>query len=78
MDKNLQRLEEVFQDVFENPELKITRQTSAKDIEDWDSLMHINLLAAVQSEFDIRLNVDDVSGLKNVGDMLDVIERKLR
>ena len=78
MDKNLQRLEEVFRDVFENPELKITRQTSAKDIEDWDSLMHINLLAAVQSEFDIRLNVDDVSGLKNVGDMLDVIERKLR
>lgn len=78
MEKNLQRLEKVFQDVFEDSTLKITRETNANDIEDWDSIMHIDLLAAVQSEFDIRLNVDDVSGMKNVGDMLDVIERKLK
>ena len=47
--------------------------TRAADIEDWDSLEHINLVAAVEEEFGMKFKMKEVSGMKNVGEMLDII-----
>ncbi len=66
-------LTEVFQDVFDDEDLQINDQTTADDIEDWDSLTHITLLSAVEEEFDIRFDMKAVHGLKNVGEMVDLI-----
>jgi acyl carrier protein len=65
----------IFRDNFDDEELVITRDTCADDIEDWDSLEQINLLTAIEKKFSLKFKLEDVRGLKNVGDLLDLIER---
>ncbi len=67
------RLNEVFQDVFDDESIRVNDKTTADDIDDWDSLEHINLIGAVESEFKMRFKMGEVSGMKNVGEMVDII-----
>ena len=62
------------QDVFDDDELEIGETTNAEDIEDWDSLEHINLVAAVEQEFGIKFTMAQVVGMKNVGEMVEIIQ----
>ncbi len=77
MDKIFERLNSVFRDFFDDEEIELEPETTADDIEDWDSLNHITLMAAVEDEFGIRLTMGEVSGLKNVGELAQAIEKKL-
>lgn len=70
-------LNEIFQDVFDDESIVVTEETTADDIEDWDSLEHINLIAAVEMEFGIKFNMGQVVTMKNVGEMADIIEASL-
>ena len=70
------RLTEVFQNVFDDDEIEIGRDTTADDIEDWDSLEHINLIAAVEREFGVKFTMKEVSTMKNVGEMIDIITER--
>jgi len=76
MSSDLATLTEVFQQVFEDDELAITRETTAADIESWDSLMHVSLLLAVEKRFRIRFSSSEVSSLMNVGMLVDLINAK--
>ena len=71
------RLNEVFRDVFDDESLEITAQTTADDIEDWDSIEHITLIGAVEDEFGMRFKMGEVSGMKNVGEMVDIILERM-
>ena len=73
----INQLNEVFQNVFEDDDLVIDRHLTAKDVQDWDSLMHVTLVLAVEKEFSIRLLSSEVTNLKTVGDFIDLIEAKL-
>lgn len=75
MNKNdvLKKLTEVFRDVFDDDSIVINESTTSADIEDWDSIEHINLVGAVEDEFKIRFKMKEVSGMKNVGEMIDII-----
>ena len=68
-----ERLNEVFQDVFDDDEIVVCDTTTSDDIEDWDSLEHINLVAAVEQEFDMKFTMGQVVTMKNVGEMVDII-----
>lgn len=72
-----ERLNEVFRDVFDDETITVDENTTASDIEDWDSLEHINLMAAVESEFGIKFSMGQVVTMKNVGEMADIILQKL-
>lgn len=72
-----ERLQEIFRDIFDDEELEIREDMSAKDIEDWDSLAQINLIIAIEKEFGVKFNLEEVSKLKNIGEMLTQIESKL-
>ena len=72
-----ERLQEIFRDVFDDEELEIREEMSAKDIEDWDSLAQINLIIAIEKEFEVKFNLEEVSKLKNIGEMLELINLKL-
>ena len=76
MSSDLATLTEVFQQVFEDDELAITRETTAADIESWDSLMHVSLLLVVEKRFRIRFSSSEVSSLMNVGMLVDLINAK--
>ncbi len=68
-----EKLNEVFQDVFDDDSITVNAQTTADDIEDWDSLEHINLVSAIEKEFGMKFTMAQVVGMKNVGEMVDVI-----
>ena len=71
------RLNEVFRDVFDDDSISVTDTTTADDIEDWDSLEHINLVVAVEKEFGIKFNIGEVNTMKNVGEMVDIILKRI-
>jgi len=73
----MERLQEVFRDVFDDEEMKIYESMTAQDVEDWDSLMHIQLIVAVENEFGVKFTTNEVVGLKNVGEFLRCLEEKL-
>lgn len=75
--KLFEELNEVFRDVFDDPSITVTEQTTATDIEGWDSLMHISLISAVEDAFDISFPMKTVLAMKNVGDMADAIAAAL-
>ena len=66
-------LNEVFQDVFDDEDIRVNDATTAADIEDWDSLEHINLIAAIEKEFGMKFTMGQVVSMKNVGEMVDII-----
>ena len=69
-----EKLNEIFSDVFVE-DITVTPETTADDIEDWDSLTHITLISEVEDAFDIKFAMKDVLGMKNVGEMADIIEK---
>ena len=71
-------LNAVFRRVFYNDRIVISDEMTANDVEEWDSLAHINLIMEIEAEYNLKFTVDDIVGLKNVGEMIQLIERKLR
>ena len=67
------RLTEVFRDVFDDESIVITADTTADDIEDWDSIEHITLIGAVEDEFGMKFKMGEVSGMNKVGEMMKII-----
>jgi acyl carrier protein len=72
-----QRLSAVFQDVFDDDDLRVFPEMTARDVDDWDSLMHITLILAIEKEFRIRLKAAEVGALENVGQMIDLLHGRL-
>ncbi|GAB0057781.1 Acyl carrier protein [Candidatus Magnetaquicoccaceae bacterium FCR-1] len=70
-------LQPIFRDIFDIEDLVVTRESSAATIDGWDSLVHINLVSAIEQEFHIRFALGELESLKNVGDMIDLMEKKL-
>ncbi len=73
----LEKLNGIFQDVFDDEDLKVEEATTAADVEGWDSLTHIMLLSAIEDEFGIKFDMKAVQGLKDVGAMVELIESLL-
>lgn len=73
----LERLQPVFRDVLDDPKLVVTRASSGHTVPGWDSLAHITLVAETEREFGVRFALGELETLKNVGDMIDLIQKKL-
>jgi len=73
----LAELTPVFREVFDDDSIVLTRQTTANDIDGWDSLSHMNMVMAVEMKFKIRFALGELPGLKNVGDLADLVQKKL-
>ena len=71
-----EKLDQVFQDVFDDESLHVTDETTAADVDGWDSLEHIDLMASVERAFGIRFSMGEITRMKNVGEMADLILKK--
>jgi acyl carrier protein len=76
-DENVSRLTAVFRDLFNDDTIVLSEQTSAADIPGWDSFNHINLVMMVENEFGIRLKTSEITHLKNVGELMNLIATKV-
>lgn len=67
---------QIFIDQLDNPSIVLKRETTANEVEEWDSLSHIQLIVAIEKHFKIRFTTAEIQGFKNVGEMCDTIEKK--
>jgi acyl carrier protein len=73
----LDRLNEVFCEVFDDADIKITPEMTANDVDGWDSLSHVNLILAVEAKFKIRFTRAELMTMKNVNDLHNAVLNKL-
>jgi acyl carrier protein len=77
MSDTLERLNQVFQEVFDDDDLAVGPSTTADDVEGWDSLMHVTLMIRVEKAFGVKFTSSQVAGLKNVGQLVELLDHKL-
>ena len=73
----LKRIEEIFREELELDDLVLTDETTADDVEEWDSLSHVQLVAAMEEAFGIEFKSREILSWENIGDLIDSIEKKL-
>ncbi len=73
----LKTINGILCDVFNDPKLVVTENTSAQNIERWDSITHVNILMTVERTFKIRFSLGEIKQLRNVGEMVALISQKL-
>ena len=72
----LNRVQDVLRDVLQQPDLVVTRDSSAADVKGWDSLAHVEFIWNVQQEFSVRFALGELQDLKNVGHLVDLVAKK--
>ncbi|HVV60705.1 MAG TPA: acyl carrier protein, partial [Pseudolabrys sp.] len=73
----LGKIRDTLAEITDNEALKLTEATSADQVTDWDSINHVKLLIALESDLGFRFETDEVSGLHNVGELIDLVQKKL-
>ena len=70
------KINKIFKEIFDDEHLEITRTYTSEDIEEWNSLAHINIIVACENEFGIKFQIDEIVSIRNVGDIVDLIGQK--
>jgi len=73
---NQLKLDAIFTRVFDNPNLKVEPHMTANEVDGWDSMSHMQLIVAVEKEFGIKISGAEVMRMKNVGDLMEIIDTK--
>lgn len=73
----LTKIEEVLSQVLDAEDLQLLEDTTADTVKDWDSINHVRLLVGLERELGLQFETDEVNSVQNVGELIDVIQRKL-
>ncbi len=74
----LSKLEEIIRDLFDDYQGPVTRALSAHDVDQWDSLANVQLMVIAERTFQVRFTNDEISRLRNLGELVDLIGRRVR
>lgn len=77
MEKVLSELENIFRDILDEDSLNLTRDTTANDVDGWDSLTHIQLIVAIEKHFKVKFSSKEILSWKNVGELLDSLKERV-
>ena len=72
-----QKLKNIFEDVLDEIEIELKESTTAEDVEEWDSLTHIQIINELEKQFKFRFSTQEIESLKNLGDMVNLISEKI-
>jgi acyl carrier protein len=75
--ETLMKVKQIISDVLDLPDVQLTRETTAEEVEGWDSLNHINIILAVEQHFGIKVRTAEIEELRNVGELVDVVDSKM-
>ena len=78
MEEIIAKTNDIFREVFDDQSLEITREMTANDVDKWDSLTHLTMIAKTEEVFGVKFKLKELVKMKNVGDMLDKIQEKLQ
>jgi acyl carrier protein len=73
----LPEIQEILRDLLDDDSLVTTRESNASNVEGWDSLAHVNLITAIEGKFKVKFALGERQELKNVGDLIDLLQKKL-
>jgi len=71
------KVQGIFSDVFDDENLEINNSTNSEDVEEWDSLNHIQLVLSIEKTLNVRFKTGEIQSLKNVGEMVNLLEEKI-
>ena len=74
--ESYEQLTSIFRDIFDDDSIVLTPETSAADIDSWDSFNHINLVVAIQKAFHVKFSTAELEKLGSVGDIVALIQQK--
>jgi acyl carrier protein len=77
MEDIINRLNNIFRDVFADSSIQVNPGMTAADVEKWDSLSHLTMIAAVEKEFGIKFKLKELVSMKNVGDLITAVQSKI-
>jgi acyl carrier protein len=77
LDEIYKKMTEIFRDVFDDDTLVVTPDMTADDVAEWDSLNHIRLILTVQKAFEVKFSAAQTAGLKNVGELVELVQTKM-
>ena len=72
----LEKVQDIFRDVLDNEDIELTPETTADDIDEWDSLSHIQLIVAIEKALGVKFTSKEITSWSNVGEMIDCIQTK--
>ena len=70
------QVQDIFRDILDEESLTLTRETTANDVDGWDSLTHIQLIVAIEKKFKVKFSSKEILSWKNVGELLDSLQSK--
>ena len=73
----ISEIEKIFKDILDNEDIHLTETTSANDIDEWDSLSHIQLIVTIEKHYKIKFNSSEIHAWKNVGQMMESLKNRL-
>ena len=73
----IEGLQEIFREIFDDDELVLSRETTADDIEDWDSLTHMQLIVEIEKKYGIKFTTAEIKKAANVGEFIDIVKGKI-
>lgn len=74
----LKQVNDIFIDVLDNEDIKLQPSTTANDVEEWDSLNHIQLIVAIEKHFKVRFTSNEINSWNNVGEMVEALQKHLK
>ena len=77
MERVLNEVENIFRDILDEELLNLTRDTTANDVDGWDSLTHIQLIVAIEKHFKVKFSSKEILSWRNVGELLDSLQDKV-
>ncbi|MCH4895160.1 acyl carrier protein [Marinilabiliaceae bacterium JC040] len=75
--KTLEEITEIFKEELKDNSVELTRESTAADVDGWDSITNTNIVYAIEQKYSIRFKLREILKLKNVGDLVDTINKKL-
>lgn len=74
--ETIEQVQRIFRDVLGQPQLELTANLTAPEVDGWDSFTHISIITAIEKHYRIRFNLGELDQLRNVGDIYTLVEQK--